>query len=284
MPIYSGDNFNARPKVSFLERICFTIILNKKKAMAILKSGEMIQLMTTPTSLPQLTTENPPAIIPNPIMAPTMDNGSAVRMANGWAIELNWETSRVKMSGLVAGRLFNLLPPFMPLKDKYTLVEKLWREYCPKSHKIIVIGPKAQEKEITYTIRSYLLNVVEDYNIPEPLERRFNWLSQGDVNVKQQILNYFLQKEKDLIVRGMKERIPVLLKHIRQHGAITSKLNQQIIIGKHKLDLQFSPKSSGVQLKEPSSFRSSSSSGSDYWGCLWIIIGIIVFLIIVLLL
>ncbi|MCK4827763.1 hypothetical protein KA005_69185, partial [bacterium] len=105
-----------------------------------------------------------------------------------------WKTDRVKMSGLVAGRLFNLLPPRMPLKDKYALVENLWKEYCPRSDKVLLIGADADDQEIIDTIQSHLMNVVVNYEIPEPLQRRFNWLAAGDVNIKEQLLNYFLQK------------------------------------------------------------------------------------------
>ena len=41
--------------------------------MIILNTGETIQLMTTAKSLPKLMTENPPAMMPNPIMAPTIE-------------------------------------------------------------------------------------------------------------------------------------------------------------------------------------------------------------------
>ena len=37
-----------------------------------------------------------------------------------------WRSGRVKMSGMNASRLFNLLPPRMPLPEKYKLTENLW--------------------------------------------------------------------------------------------------------------------------------------------------------------
>ena len=37
-----------------------------------------------------------------------------------------WRTGRVQMGGMIAERLFNLLPPRMPLAVKYKLVEGLW--------------------------------------------------------------------------------------------------------------------------------------------------------------
>jgi len=189
----------------------------------------------------------------------------------------SWKTGRVKMSGLVAGRLFNLLPPRMPLKDKYVLVEHLWKEYCPKSDKVLLVGADTNDEGIIDTIQSHLMNAVVNYEIPEPLQRRFNWLAAGDVDVKQQLLNYLLQKEKELILHAVKHRIPVLLNHLREHGSVTQKMHQQIEIGKHKLELQFSPKKSGIRLMNRSDLWLSKASSSNFdWGCLiWIILGIL---------
>lgn len=191
-----------------------------------------------------------------------------------------WKSGRVQMSGLVAGRLFNLLPPRMPLREKYALVENLWQEYCPKSNKILLIGSDANDKEIIDTIRSHLLDVVVNYDIPEPIQRRFKWLSGGDVNVEQQLLNHLLQKEKDLIVHSMNHRVPVLLKHLREHGSIIHKLQQQIEISKHRLDLQFDSKIIGIKLIERTSFYSSQSPGSTRnWGCICFIIVVILIIL-----
>ena len=167
----------------------------------------------------------------------------------------------------------------MPLKDKFALVENLWQAYCPKSNKVILIGSDTSEQEIIDTIQSHLLDVVVNYDIPEPIQRRFNWLSGGDVNVGQQLLNHFLQKEKDLIVNSMNHRVPVLLKHLREHGSIIHKMQQQIEIGKHRLDLQFDSKISGIKIIERTSFCPSQSPGSTRnWG--WLCFIIVVILII----
>jgi hypothetical protein len=182
-----------------------------------------------------------------------------------------WKSGKRKMSGLVAERLFNLLPPRMPLEAKYSLVETLWKEYCPKSHKMVLIGADANEQTIVDTIQSHLMQVVVDHKIPDPLERRFQWLSTGDVNVKQQLQNYLLQTEKSLIIRDLRERIPVLYGHLREHGSITQKMSQHIIIGKHKLDLYFSTNNSGVVIKEPESFILSPTS-KHYRDWIWYII------------
>ena len=172
-----------------------------------------------------------------------------------------WRSGRVKMSGLVAGRLFRLLPPRMPLGVKHSLVKTLWEKYSPRSNKRIRIGPDALEQDIISAVQSHLLETVINYTIPEPLERRFKWLSDGDVDIKQQLLNYYLDIEKSLIIEGTQKQLPVMLTHLRQHGAITQKLSQKIQIGNHQIELCFDTKATGFQFEDPMAYRTPSKSG-----------------------
>ena len=164
------------------------------------------------------------------------------------------------MSGLVAGRLFNLLPPSMPLDTKYGMVKTLWEKYCPKSHRCVVVGPDATEEAVSAFVEAYLLESVLAYKIPDPLERRFRWLSAGDVNIYQQLLNHFLDIEKQLVIDGARQQIPMLLKHLRENGDITRGLTKHIEIGKHDLELGFDPRATGVKNQE-AVFRRPAKSG-----------------------
>jgi hypothetical protein len=46
-----------------------------------------------------------------------------------------WRSRSVTMSGMVASRLFKLLPPLMPLQSKYELITNLWNRLGPSSKK-----------------------------------------------------------------------------------------------------------------------------------------------------
>ena len=72
-PVKKGDNFSARSNEFFLERINRTIILNVTNPITRLNIGDMTQLSTTAPSFNQLITVKPPAMIPKPIIAPTME-------------------------------------------------------------------------------------------------------------------------------------------------------------------------------------------------------------------
>ena len=94
----------------------------------------------------------------------------------------------------------------------------------------------------------------------------------GDVTVQQQILNYFLDIEKEEAVKGTQLQLPVMLKHIRESGDKIHRLNQRIEIGKHKFDLTFDAKATGTTFEEPRTATYRASGGDLTW--LWWVVGI----------
>jgi hypothetical protein len=104
-----------------------------------------------------------------------------------------WRTGRRKMSGLVASRLFSLLPGHMPIARKFDLVKSLWEAKCPYSHKTFYIGPDADMQQVIASVRQHLTSVVQSYAIPDSIVVRFQWLARDDVRLQQQLHNYFLQ-------------------------------------------------------------------------------------------
>ncbi len=101
-----------------------------------------------------------------------------------------------------AKRLFSLLPPRMPLSAKFSLVENLWEHFGPRSKEVLRIGLAADLDMIMGAVLDHVENVVANYKIPDNLEKRFTWLSAGEVHVKREILNCFRQKGKALAVEA----------------------------------------------------------------------------------
>jgi hypothetical protein len=174
-----------------------------------------------------------------------------------------WRTGSVKMSGTVAERLYSLLPPLMPLRDKYQLTESLWKHVGPKTHKTLKIGIDADPDQIVSVVRDHAAATVQAYYIGDSLAKRFNWLSAGDVHVRQQLLNHLLDLETRLAEEGVRTELPVLMDHMRKHGSVTTHLQRTIQIGGHRIDLQFTGIASGLSLEDP---KPSWSSGSDARG------------------
>jgi hypothetical protein len=188
----------------------------------------------------------------------------------------DWRSGRVHMSGLVAERLYSLLPPLMPLTDKYSLTESLWKHVCPSTHKVLVIGANADQQQIINVVREYAAQTVQGYFIQDGLAKRFKWLSAGDIQVQQQLMNHLLEMEKQVAVSALHEQLPVLMGHMRRHGSVTTHLQQTIQLGKHRIDLRFEANGSEVRMEEPRRFRPGrpgTGAGADLtW--LWWVIGI----------
>ena len=181
-----------------------------------------------------------------------------------------WKKGEVHMSGLVAERLFNLLPPSMPIESKLNLTESLWRHVGPSSYKTYYIGTDVDLEEVSKRVKDHLEKVVVQYNIPEFMEARFNWLSQGDVDIKQQLLNHFIQQEKLLLSEALRTKLPILMDHLNsKEGKLTTSIKQSLIIGKHEVCIVVDDNVNGITDIAPMKKSESNVTG-------WII-GIILF-------
>jgi hypothetical protein len=166
-----------------------------------------------------------------------------------YAIETfeRWKAGTRQMSGMVASRLFSLLPPRMPLIKKYELVENLWRHLAPKTRKVYTVGYETPPQIVVDTATQHLLRTVQDFRLPEALERRFEWLSAGDVNVKQQLLNHLQNMERDTILEGARIQVPVLTQHLKSNeGVNTNFVAQEISLGNHVVRLEFRRDHQGI--------------------------------------
>jgi hypothetical protein len=161
-------------------------------------------------------------------------------------------TGRVQMGGMVAERLFNLLPPQMPLGVKYKLVEGLWHHVGPSSRHRIRVGVDANVAEVIELARSKIAEFVVNYKIPSNLENRFNWLAAGDVSVKQILLTHIQEVEKAIVVEAVRAQVPVMLEHLRSAGSQTGRLAQIVRVGKHELELLMDKTVTGVRMEDPS--------------------------------
>lgn len=179
-----------------------------------------------------------------------------------------WKSGKRKMSGLVAGRLFNLLPPLMPLETKFKLTESLWSHIGPSSKKNYYIGLDANLWELRLVIQSHLEEVVINYEIPESLERRFSWLSQGDVDIKQKLLNHFRQQEKNLLSEVLGTKLPILINQMNGlEGGLTTHAMQSLTVGKHEVQIHIKEKVKGISNFNP------DQDDNSHFGLIWWAIG-----------
>lgn len=193
-----------------------------------------------------------------------------------------WRSGRVQMSGMVAERLFNLLPPRMPLLVKYKLVEGLWHHVGPTSKHRIRVGLDADLAQVIELARSKITDFVVNYKIPEAIERRFDWISAEDVLIKQMLLSHIQETEKTVIVEAVRTQVPVMIEHLRSAGSYTGRLAQIVRIGKHELELLMDNMEAGARIEDPAPAGIARTATSTHHSVIiWavLIIAFIVFLI-----
>ena len=158
-----------------------------------------------------------------------------------------WKTGKREMSGIVAQRLFGLLPPRMPLEKKYELVENLWKHLGPKSNKVLTVGYDVSPQAAVDAVANIMLSEVRAFTIPESMENRFKWLAAGDVSVKQKLLNHLQELEQQEIIAGTIMQLPVIFQHLNSpEGQSTRAAAQEIKVGNHKVRLEFERGHSGI--------------------------------------
>lgn len=149
-----------------------------------------------------------------------------------------WKTRRRRMSGLVAKRLFSLLPRRMPLGLKFELAGNIWRHFGPSSRHAFVVGAETPVELIAETVARTLNDTVSSYNIPSNVAARFDWLADGDVKVKEQLLNHFRQQEKMLAVEKVRSEIPVLQSQVKNHSRFTGSVRSILTVHKHEVAIR----------------------------------------------
>lgn len=195
----------------------------------------------------------------------------------------DWKIGKKKMSGLVAERLFSLLPPMMPTKVKYELVENLWKHVGPSKKVLVMAGTNSPTETIISIVEKEVASLTTSWTVPEQMTKRFNWLAQNDSTVYQQLLAHIKQKEKELGETVLADHIPQLkAKFQNEIGETTSRLSYVIDVGKQMVELRLEGNGDTVEVVDWYTAGSKSTSivsknNSWIW---WILIGIaaIVFL------
>lgn len=158
-----------------------------------------------------------------------------------YAIETlpSWRSGARRMSGLVASRLFSLLPNFMPTKQKFKLVESLWAHCTSLTHQKYYIGKNASPNEVSEKVRERFNEVVKSYYINDGITNRFKWLSQNDSTLCQDLQNHFLKLNRDQLSKLSYNRISILIDEINKDDEIHKVMNHEFKVGGHVVELEF---------------------------------------------
>ena len=175
-----------------------------------------------------------------------------------------WRSGHRKMSGEVAQRLFSLLPGQMPIKDKFKLVDSLWRHKGPSSYRVWYIGPDADPEEVVNVVEAHFASQASGHMIPEEMVARFDWLAQGDIRVKQQLLNHMQDMEKQVAGHALRSKLEMLKSQIQ--SSHSGRFVETIEIGKHKVLINYNEMTNGISETPPPTPKQAASYEATSFG------------------
>lgn len=175
-----------------------------------------------------------------------------------------WKSGHTKMSGMVAERLFKLLPSFLPIEAKLNLVKSLWNHTKPTSNRMIQVKDEDDPNAIKHQVHAYFTEKLSKHMIPDNFTRRFNWLAGDDSNVRQELENHFMGLQGSLSLGQAYQVIDTLY---AQMSATEGNYNAQheIKVGGHSVVV---------------SFRRAKEDLFEKYGCLILIIASVVLFLI----
>ena len=180
-----------------------------------------------------------------------------------------WRSGRRKMSGMVAERIFNLLPRFVTSDERQQIAEKLWRHLSPSSNMSLRVNTASRPEEVRKALDDYARRFIKDYEFPDTLRARFTWIANNDVQLAQELLNYFQRREYGAASRAVRMRVPLIIEKMnRLSGGLRGTATEEIRVGKHRLTIIISGSArDGVRLEERTT---TTTTTGDEWGCFWL--------------
>jgi hypothetical protein len=194
-----------------------------------------------------------------------------------------WRSGKTKMSGMIAARLFKLLPNYMSLNDKYKLVDSLWNHIGPTKKMLIEVGADADVDEVINVFKDEVMALATKWELPSYLHKRFSWLGQDDTTVYKQLLEHIQENERLLALSVLEKQVPVIQQNFKENWQeVSSHINYTVDLGKQSVELRILPDKLSIDVKEWMPFynpvKNSKSNFEIPWGILiFIIILVVIF-------
>lgn len=140
-----------------------------------------------------------------------------------------WKNGTVRMSGEVAERLLNLVPPLLPRETRFELVKKLRASSFRKVYRRVHSKPDCWRGDLAPVIAEVVSNG-STAKISDAVKNRVSWLANGDVSATEQLL---LAAEKDEAIT----RLVYLDAELRRIEAMVAQLGHLNTSISHQIDL-----------------------------------------------
>jgi|SanBayMetagenome_1026888.scaffolds.fasta_scaffold50123_1 hypothetical protein len=128
----------------------------------------------------------------------------------------SWRSGRVRMSGMVAGRLLNLVPPVLDPPQRFELVKKVRSAHLRKERKYISCHPTDWRHTVGPIVAQFIA-ASQNVQIPPYVLDRVCWLADGDAAAAQRLLAAAEQEEAAVRLHFLEaefKRIDFMLQNI----------------------------------------------------------------------
>jgi hypothetical protein len=137
-----------------------------------------------------------------------------------------WKAGKVRPNRQTYERFLVHLPKVMSYDLKCEVLRHLMEEYCSRKDYQITVFADDWEKTLTPLVRE-IIDRPYTAELPTSIERRLEWLAQGEMQIAQDILRKSQVEESKIAVsmlRGEFENIEKLLAETRGKTSVTHKM------------------------------------------------------------
>lgn len=149
-----------------------------------------------------------------------------------------WKSGERRMSGLVAGRLFDLLPPIMPMDLKLNIVEGLFESAGRKREDYVLVPMEAEPHEIVAFVDRTCFGYLADVGIDETVKEQFDWLSGEDADVAEKLFKHAMQVTYDAKKAASEAMLSQLDQELYEHGDTIQEITSTIQLRQHQVHIK----------------------------------------------
>jgi hypothetical protein len=152
----------------------------------------------------------------------------------------NWKKGNVRMSGQVAERLLNLLPPLLPDNIRYELVKKLRSANFRRVQRAVHTTPAEWREALAPVVRE-VVEHGQSAAISNAIKERVAWLAEGDVAAAERLLHAAEQDEALIRLSYLTSEFKRIDAMVLSMGALKTSISHEIDLPQGSISVFIQP-------------------------------------------
>lgn len=183
-----------------------------------------------------------------------------------------WRSGERQMSGLVAGRLFDLLPPIMPIDLKLRIVEGLFEKSGKPKTDYVLVPMKTHPADVVHFVDETCFGYLSEVGIDTSIKRQFDWLSSDDAAVAERLFKHVMQVTFEAKKEASAAMMAQLDRDRATHADTIKEITSTIRLRQHEVHIKRADTVEDLRTVDRLTFdrggrpQISSSSSNNGWG------------------